>query len=386
MEINSFSDILNILTAFLSLFFAFFLLTIKSKNRLSNVLIALYLIISAIDASTVITSQLITRKFPGLGILLNTTLFFGPPILYLYIRSLCFYNIKFRKTHLLHAIPFVLAIVLLISRFYTENYENKMSILSAKNEVIIEIKLVYLLLHLQTIVYIIASFLVVLRSKRLLLENYSGGSVNHFNWLISLLTIVAFEIVVSTFKNVFLLYDLDYQYRLFMTITGTVALLFICWLVLQALRSPELYGKVHAKQLLVKQLITDEPNTRLAKNDLSSEDENKISSILAYMESEKPYLEPSLSIYDLSKRLDLPSKDLSILINHHLNKHFFDFVNEYRIKNAMKLLSDKNNKELTVLEILYEVGFNSKSSFNTAFKKHTRQTPTQFRKTASAKG
>jgi len=385
MEINSFGDILNILTAFLSLFFAFFLLTIKSKNRFSNVLIALYLIISAIDASTIITSQLILRNYPGFGLLLNTTLFFGPPILYLFIRSVCFHNIKLQKEHFLHVIPFVLAIVLLIPRFYFENYDNKISILSAKDEVIIEIKLVYLLLHLQTIAYIIASFLVVLRSKKLLLENYSGGNINHYNWLISLLTIVSVEIVVSTFKNVFLLYDLDYQYRLSMTITGTVAFLFICWLVLQALRSPELYGKVYSKQLLVKQLITDESNIQLVKNDLSSENENIIGSILDYMESDKPYLEPSLSIYNLSKRLDLPSKDLSILINHHLNKHFFDFVNEYRIKNAMKLLSDKGNKDLTVLEILYKVGFNSKSSFNTAFKKYTSQTPTQFRKAATAK-
>lgn len=380
MEINSSSDILNILTAFLSLFFAFFLLTLKSKNRFSNVLIALYLIINAIDSSTIITSQFIFPKFPGLGLFLNTTLFFGPPILYLFVRSVCFHNIKIQKAHFLHVIPFVLAIVLLIPRFYLENYDNKISILSAKDEVIIEIKLVYLLLHLQTIAYTVASFLVVIRSKRLLLENYSGGSLNHYNWLISLLTLVSLEIVVSTFKNVFLLNNLDNQYRLSLTITGTVGLLFICWLVIQALRSPELYGKVNSKQLLVKQLITDQSNIQLAKNDLSSENENKIGLILDYMESNKPYLEPSLSIYDLSKRLDLPSKDLSILINHHLNRHFFDFVNEYRIKNAMKLLSDKDNNEKTVLEILYEVGFNSKSSFNTAFKKHTNLTPTQYRK------
>ena len=62
------------------------------------------------------------------------------------------------------------------------------------------------------------------------------------------------------------------------------------------------------------------------------------------------------------------------------NKLFFDFVNEYRIKKAMEMLSDTNKKDLTVLEILYKVGFNSKSSFNTAFKKHAGKTPTQFRK------
>ena len=66
----------------------------------------------------------------------------------------------------------------------------------------------------------------------------------------------------------------------------------------------------------------------------------------------------------------------------NFNQHFFDFINEYRIKEAMKILKDPTKKEFTVLEILYEVGFNSKSAFNTTFKKNTCDTPTQFKKKA----
>jgi len=58
-----------------------------------------------------------------------------------------------------------------------------------------------------------------------------------------------------------------------------------------------------------------------------------------------------------------------MVINHYLKKHFFDFVNEYRINAAAEILKNPSNNKLTVLEILYDVGFNSKSSFNTAFKK-----------------
>lgn len=65
-----------------------------------------------------------------------------------------------------------------------------------------------------------------------------------------------------------------------------------------------------------------------------------------------------------------------------MDKHFFDFVNEYRIKKAIQILKDRTQKELTVLEILYQVGFNSKSSFNTSFKKYTGKTPTDYRKEA----
>jgi len=71
------------------------------------------------------------------------------------------------------------------------------------------------------------------------------------------------------------------------------------------------------------------------------------------------------------------------MINHHLNKHFFDFVNEFRIEKAKSLLTNPAKQDLTIQEILYEVGFNSKSSFNTAFKKHCGLTPTQYRKSNS---
>lgn len=82
----------------------------------------------------------------------------------------------------------------------------------------------------------------------------------------------------------------------------------------------------------------------------------------------------------MSKEVQISVRDLSILINHHMNKHFFDFINEYRIEKAKEILKDASKSKVTILEILYEVGFNSKSSFNTAFKKHTNQTPTEFRK------
>ena len=76
----------------------------------------------------------------------------------------------------------------------------------------------------------------------------------------------------------------------------------------------------------------------------------------------------------------MSAKDLSLLINHDLNQHFFDFVNGFRIKKAMEMLSDPDKKEFTVLEILYDIRLNSKSSFNTAFKKQTGYTPTEYRK------
>ena len=101
------------------------------------------------------------------------------------------------------------------------------------------------------------------------------------------------------------------------------------------------------------------------------------------MNQQRPFLNSSLTIQDISDELKIPVRELSLLINHKLGQHFFDFVNSYRIEEAMKILQDSEKNKVTILEILYEVGFNSKSSFNTAFKKHTSTTPTAFRKSNS---
>jgi AraC-like DNA-binding protein len=71
---------------------------------------------------------------------------------------------------------------------------------------------------------------------------------------------------------------------------------------------------------------------------------------------------------------------LSYIINARLNKNFFDFVNEFRIKEAAAMLRNPEYKDYNIMRIAFEVGFKSKSTFNKAFKKHTRFTPSAYRK------
>ena len=71
---------------------------------------------------------------------------------------------------------------------------------------------------------------------------------------------------------------------------------------------------------------------------------------------------------------------ISQVFNDCFNKNFYDFINLYRIEESKKLLRNPKNNEKTILEILYEAGFNSKSTFNALFKKHTGVTPTEYRK------
>ena len=72
-------------------------------------------------------------------------------------------------------------------------------------------------------------------------------------------------------------------------------------------------------------------------------------------------------------------KHLSYIINDKFNLNFYDFINKYRIEESKQYLNKSSNIK-TVLEIAYKVGFNSKTTFNSAFKKYTDMTPSEFRK------
>ena len=96
------------------------------------------------------------------------------------------------------------------------------------------------------------------------------------------------------------------------------------------------------------------------------------------MDSNKPYLKSDLKISELADSLTVPYYQLSQLINDEFLVNFYDFINKYRVEEAKKLLiEDTNNYK--ILAIAYEVGFNSKATFNRVFKKFTDLTPSEFK-------
>ena len=98
------------------------------------------------------------------------------------------------------------------------------------------------------------------------------------------------------------------------------------------------------------------------------------------MRHEKPYLDADLTLEKLAKQIHVSRNHLTQILNEQLNKNFYLYVNEYRINEVKHRLLDPDNAHLTILAIAYESGFNSKSTFNTVFKKITDMTPSQFRK------
>ena len=98
-----------------------------------------------------------------------------------------------------------------------------------------------------------------------------------------------------------------------------------------------------------------------------------------YMRENKPYLDPDISLESLSGKVSIPPRILSRIINETYKKNFKGYILEYRLRESMKLLEDPEKRKLTILEILYQVGFNSKSAFNNQFKLYTALTPQEYR-------
>ncbi len=96
------------------------------------------------------------------------------------------------------------------------------------------------------------------------------------------------------------------------------------------------------------------------------------------------YQDPDLNREGLADSLGVSPRSLSSLINGHYGMNFYDFVNQYRVQEAKEKLADPSNANLTVQRIFEDAGFNSKSTFNTLFKKATGKTPSEFRRQPAA--
>ena len=97
------------------------------------------------------------------------------------------------------------------------------------------------------------------------------------------------------------------------------------------------------------------------------------------MVEDQPYLDRKLTLSQLAEHLGLTPNYLSQVINQQAESNFFEFINGFRVEAAKKMLSDPSEARKSVLSVALESGFNSKSSFYSAFKYHTGVTPTQYR-------
>lgn len=362
----------NILLIFSSLFFAFFLLSLNSKNRLANIFLAIFLIIRTIDILPSTFSKI--NLIPVLDILrMDIGAYFQAPLLFLFMLSVIYHDFKLSTRHLTLFLPFLIGSVLLIPNFYLASPSDRFSFYNNYTQTF-EGKISYVLATLQNLLYIIVTFVVLSKYRKLLYENYSKSTETNYRWLFQMNVICLILFIFAMAKNIYRFGD-HYGLISFLRFsTSLVMLAFTYWLIYKALNAPDLFRGISSKLKLASTL--QKKNNKPEEVDLIKQK----SKLEKFMTENEPYLDSELTIRKLAKQMQMEERDLSVLINRDLKMNFYELINTYRIDKAKQLLKDASLSKLTISEILYEVGYNSKSSFNSAFKKITGVAPSTYRK------
>lgn len=345
------------LIVFLMLLFSVFLFTVKSNKRLANQLFALFLLLTAFDFSGFFLGNTL-NDYPTIKALKMSSSLLQMPTFYLYVLATCYADFKLKPKHLLHVLLFLLFFIIF-----------KITSISEQSFLLFTV-----MGELQYYTYIILIFWSLRKYKTVYLENYANNN-DAYKWLFQITLFFCFAHLFVLVKLTLLYFGKDQNLiQNSYLLISTVALSTICWFVLKALYNPHLFTGVKIALEPIEPAL-DKVTTKHDKKAISDESTIRLTN---YMQSKKPHLDFELTLQKLAVQIEMPEKELSVLINQKIGKHFFDFINEYRIEDAKRLLKDQ--PQLTVLEILYQVGFNSKSSFYTAFKKETALTPLDYRK------
>lgn len=278
-----------------------------------------------------------------------------------------------------------------VTFFINPNYHIKRT-----DTICIVVPIIYLILLLNSeenkIVGIIADFVAIfhnlpyiaiiyfrIKKYQKRIENISSSTENiNLEWLAKLSLLLFCTIIITVGYELFnmLVYKLHNHFAM------DLFFLFIFYSTsYHVLRQREIYptNEKEREELLSIELECEEKAEKkklIPENDF----EDIKQRLIVFMEMEKPYLDGELNLSKLSSLIGINAHQLSYLLNNGFGENFFQYINKYRVQRAKELLIDNSYKKLSILRIAFEAGFNSKTAFNTIFKKMTDETPSEFRK------
>ena len=375
-----------------SLFTALFLLTKRHKN-LHDEILAIWLVAMAMPVLLGVAE----RNIPGLEVPvlphLLYPLTFGP-LMWLYVESLTGHIDKINRRHLLHFLPFVAASLHKnLGDWALERPTPMMETFS------LEIRIAGTVYLAVLAAYSIAVF------RRLL--QHKTEVPDHFSQLSSRVTLIWMRWITAGITGSYLLLFigciLPFPPLLIFHIIGlTGVILVLCFF---GLRQTQLYdsgGVLVPDEAVGSTRGPERPRRSSADEEAASGEDQEaprigaspsysrsglsaaravaISQRLdAFMQEEKPYMEADLTIETLARQIGVPRHYLTQVINERHEKNFFHFINEYRIEAVKDALRSPDHADRTLIEIAFDSGFSSKSTFNAAFKQFTGMTPSQYR-------
>lgn len=320
-----------------SFFFGIYLFTIRRGKNIANILLALLLVAFAVRIIKSVSyyfasGHIIPDLLMNAGFACNLAIF---PLLWLYLNAFLRKDYQFNwRWEWVHLLPAIIA--LMLSAVLTDDFWIRRSGY--------DYSLLFTLIYLPFCIFITA-------------KHYNTLPVVRRLWVASL--------IIGT-TLVWMGYVANYIFGLVPYITGPIlftALIYI--LSFFALKRASLFNvgtENHRSPYRPAQV------------------ESCYEQLMDVLQSTKPFKDPTLTLPKLAKLLGVTPNLLSEAINRKSGSNFPDFINSFRIKESQQLLQCKEWQDKKIAAIAYEVGFNSISVFNVAFKKFTGQTPSGFRK------
>jgi AraC-like DNA-binding protein len=311
------------------------------------------------------------------------------PFLYLYVRS-------FKETITWHkAWPhFVLFVVfLLLDYFFLPSIVNKdpsgkdaeQVLLNPASNVRIITRTVR---NVQMIIYYFLAQRTLTSYQRSIHQLFSEISRIDLTWVRWLINGYLFLIISLLILFYFVVRYPD-QFELLIVINTTVITPYIYLITFKGLTQTTLWqtaanGQRDKLEKEIKaaaeiETLKKDKKSQSLRSQQKSRSEEIVSRITETLQNERLYRETELTLQNLADRVGFPSYQVSQAINDGMSKNFYDLVNGCRVEEAKRLLLDPKNKNFTILSIGFEAGFNSKTTFNTIFKKFTGLTPTEYR-------
>lgn len=264
------------------------------------------------------------------------------PLFYFYAKSLLDPKLKFKTRYYLHFIPALLGIAFSI-------WINSRSISSVPKAILLVAFLSY---YLHFSLYLIVCFRFIRKNRN------KGLDANSY----SLLTLLLYSL-----SAVWLVYVLNLFDEFIPYILGPILYTVLAYAI----------SLIVIKRGYLK-------TVKYTTTHVSEELEDEIwSKVLQLVVEEKQFKNGDLSLKSLSKQLHITPQNLSLVINKRNQTNFNSFINSYRVEESIRLFKDDKYKDYTIASVSYEAGFNSVSSFNTAFKSQTNTTPLTYRKSLS---
>ncbi len=344
--------------------------------------------------------------YPGLSGLGRFLYFALAPLFYFYICALTREGFSLRREQYWHFLPVFLAFVAMLPVYFlppeakrelAENYFqifpeglDIIAILAKAGDykTIVYIHLaLYFALPVHLLTYSVLGLRQVRAHSKRIGECFSNTERIQLRWI----TVLCYFVVLLCLASLawFLLF-VSGNAEAMRSLPALVTTLLIYSVGLMSLRQPRVYAEnsVHhattdevAEAIIEEQALQVAPHRKYQSSGLSNEGSEELWQRLQhYMDAEKPYLIPSLTIGQLSTLMDVPAAYLSQTINTHSSSNFFDFVNSYRVRHAKALICDKLRSKTKMLTIALDSGFNSQSTFYAQFKKHCGETPAQYRR------